>query len=147
MNVSCPNIIRQKGMAENNMTTSIKPGKRPGWTRVLDICLRAVHVAVTGILLGGAVFQIPFEAFIKWQFLTIATGCALIASEVYHKPYWLRQGRAVMVFIHAGLFFLIHFKPTLMIPLLSTSVLIGMAGSHMSRKFRHWSLVHWREED
>ncbi|MBN1625950.1 MAG: hypothetical protein JW944_05450 [Deltaproteobacteria bacterium] len=134
-------------MTESNMTISIKPRRRPGWTRVLDVFLRAAHVGVTGILLGGAVFQVPFDVFLKCQLFAIATGCALIASEVYHKPHWLYQGRAVMVFIHSGLLFLIRFKPAIMVPLLSMSVLIGMAGSHMSKKFRYWSIIHWRAED
>jgi len=147
MRISIPNITRQKGMSNSDIVIPVKSGKRPAWTRAVDILLRAAHVAVTGVLLGGVVFQVPLDMLLKWQFLGIATGCALIASEVYHKPHWLYQGRAVMVFMHAGLFFLIRFKPALMAPILSAAFLFGMAGSHMSRKFRHWSLIHWRAEE
>ena len=134
-------------MADNEMTIPVKQAKRPGWTRAVDILLRAAHVAVTGVFFGGVIFQVPLDMLLKWQLLAIATGCALIASEVYHKPHWLYQGRAVMVFIHAGLFFLIRFWPGLTVPMLSAAFLFGMAGSHMSRKFRHWSLILWRAEE
>jgi hypothetical protein len=134
-------------MIDNGRTTSGKQNKRPAWTRILDIALRTAHVPVIGVLFGGAIFKIPFDQLLPWRYLAIATGCALIASEVLHGRHWPYQGRGVMVFIHVGLFSLVYFRPSLAIPCLLAALVVGMVGSHMPKKLRHWSFIHRRVMD
>ncbi len=131
-------------MIDNNDTISGKQTKRSAWTRILDVALRAAHVLLISVLFGGAVFKIPVHQLLPWRFPAIASGIALIASEVFHNLHWPYQGRGVMVYMHVGLFVLYCFRPDLAIPCLSTALVIGMAGSHMPKKLRYWSFMHGR---
>ena len=134
-------------MIDENILIQEKKTKRPAWTRVADIILRTAHVAMIGVVFGGAVFAVPFSRLILWNYLAIATGCGLIASEVYHCRHWIYQGSGVLGFIHIGLFSLIVLRPDLLVPLLTAALIFGMVGSHMPKKFRHWSFVHGRVVD
>jgi hypothetical protein len=128
-------------MINNNIMVQEKK-KRPAWTRLLDIVLRTAHVAGTSVLFGGAICGVPLSRLFSWHLLAISTGCALIASEVYHNRHWLYQGRGVMVLVHAGLLGLIRIQPDLLMPILTAVLILGMVGSHMPKKFRYWSFIH-----
>ena len=134
-------------MIDNNGTIPEKQSKPPTWTRWLDVVLRTAHVLVISVLLGGAVFKIPASRLLHWQYFSLATGCALIVSEVLHSRHWPYQGRGLMVFLHVGLFTLAGFRPGLALPLLLAALILGMLGSHMPKKLRHWSFLHGRVED
>jgi hypothetical protein len=131
----------------DNAAVTEKKTKRPAWSRSVDIVLRTAHVAVTSVLFGGAVCGIPFIQLMPWHHLAILTGCALIASEIYHCRHWLYQGRGVMVLIHVGLLGIIHVRPDLMAPVLAAVLVFGMVGSHMPKSLRYWSFVHGRVVD
>jgi TctA family transporter len=124
-----------------------KQNQRPAWTRYLDILLRSAHVLVISALFGGAVFQIPFDRLLPWRYLAAATGIVLIASEVAHRRYWQYQARGLMVYIHAGLFGLVVFRPGLAVPCLLAALIVGMFGSHMPKRLRYWSFLHGRVKD
>ncbi len=134
-------------MIESSITVPEKKNKRPAWTRSLDVVLRTAHVAVTSVLFGGVVCDVPFYQLFTWHYLAIGTGCALIASEVYHSRHWPYQGRGVMAIIHIGLLGLIHLRPDLIVPVLATVLVFGMVGSHMPKSLRYWSFVHRRVVD
>ncbi|RPI76433.1 MAG: hypothetical protein EHM45_12930 [Desulfobacteraceae bacterium] len=134
-------------MTDCTIAIQEKKTKRPAWTRVADIILRTAHVAMIGIVFGGAFFGVAFSRLILWNNLVIATGCGLIASEVYHCRHWFYQGSGVLGLIHIGLFGLIRLRPGLAAPLLTLSLILGMMGSHLPKKFRHWSFVHGRVMD
>ena len=134
-------------MIDNSNTGREYKNKRPSWTRTLDVVLRTAHVAVTSILFGGAVCEVPFYKLFTWHYLAIATGCTLIASEVYHSRHWPYQGRGVMAIIHVGLLGLVHVRPDLLAPILTAVLVFGMVGSHMPKSLRYWSFVHRRVMD
>ena len=134
-------------MITSTITVPEKRNKRPAWTRSIDVVLRTVHVAVTSVLFGGAVCDVPFYQLFTWHHLAIGTGCALIASEIYHCRHWPYQGRGVMAIIHVGLLGLIHIRPDLLVPILTVVLVFGMVGSHMPKKLRYWSFVHGRVMD
>jgi len=126
-------------MNDSGGPISEKQNLRPAWTRLLDIVLRTAHVVVISILFGGFVFRIPVGQILPWQYLVVASGLALIASEVAHHRHWPVQARGGLVVLHAGLFVLVCFRPGLALPCL---LVVGMAGSHMPKKFRYWSFIH-----
>lgn len=132
---------------ENNSGNMEKKIRRPIWTRWLDVVLRTAHVGVTGILFGGAVFEVPLSQLHLWHNLTIATGCTLVLSEIFHSRHWIYQCRGLMVLIHVGLLGLIHLRPDLMTPILAAVTVFGMVGSHMPKAVRYWSFVHRRVVD
>ena len=134
-------------MVENPPPVSEQKKKRPLWTRFLDIALRAVHVLVISLLFGGEAFKVSGSQLILLQHLAVVTGGALIVSEVYHRPHWLTQIRGVMVLVHAGLLGLAIARPGLAVPCLTAALVVGLAGSHMPKKFRHWSYTLRRAEE
>jgi hypothetical protein len=124
-----------------------KKPKRPGWTRVADILLRTAHIAVAGTLFGGFILHVPFSQLHIWHGLTILTGCGLLSLELYHSLNWPHQGRGVLGILHIGLAGFIHVRPDLVIPLLWVILVSGCVGSHMPRRYRHWSVLYRREID
>jgi hypothetical protein len=131
----------------NDYTKPEEPSRRPGWMRWLDVVLRAAHVLVISLLLGGVFFKIPGNHLYQWRYLAIGTGFTLIVSEVLHSLHWPYQGRGVMVFIHVVLFSLACLLPRQAVVCLLAALIIGMLGSHMPKKFRHWSFIHGRVKD
>jgi hypothetical protein len=125
----------------------IQKKRRPIWLRAVDTFLRTCHIGVTGILFGGALFEVPFPQLLVWHHLAIGTGCALIISEIYHCPHWIYQGRGVMVLVHVGLLGIIHYRQDLMIPILTAVLAFGCIGSHMPKNLRYWSFIHGRVID
>ena len=134
-------------MSDKNTSITANPTKRPTWTRLLDILLRSAHVLVIGVLVGGAVYQVPLALLVPWRALVLASGGALILSEFFYDRHWPIQGRGILVYLHAGLFGLVYFRPGLALPCLLAALVLGMLGSHMPRRFRHWSFLRRREED
>jgi hypothetical protein len=131
-------------LADNDLQVSGKQNPRPTWMRLLDVVLRAAHVTVISVLFGGAFFQVPSHLLLHWRYLSIFTGCVLIVSEVFHGHHWPYEGRGLMVYIHVGLFSLACLQPRLTIACFFAALFIGMLGSHMPKKFRHWSFIHRR---
>jgi hypothetical protein len=134
-------------MTDHNGSISEVQNEHPAWKRCLDIVLRAAHVLVISVLFGGAVFKIPADQLLPFQILSIITGGALIASEVNHRRHWPTQGRGLMVYIHGGLFGLASFQPKLSIACLLVALVIGIAGSHMPKKYRFWEFIHRQGKD
>ncbi len=131
-------------MMDSSITIPEQRNKRPAWTRAVDVVLRTAHVAATSILFGGAVYGLPVYMLSSWRHLTLATGCALIASELYHWPHWPYQGRGVMGLIHIGLLGVVYLRPDMLRPALIAVLVFGMVGSHMPKKLRYWSFIHGR---
>jgi hypothetical protein len=129
-------------MTDHNGSNEEGPNKRRSWTRTLDIVLRSMHVLVISALFGGAVFRIPTGQLLLCRALAAVSGAALIASEVSHRRGWPRQGRGLMVYIHAGLFSLACAWPKLAPACLAAALVIGMTGSHMPKKLRYWEFTH-----
>ncbi len=134
-------------MSNNNSEASKFKNKRPLWTRALDVVLRTAHVAVTSVMVGGAVCEASLGQLMLWHNLAILTGCALVLSEIYHSRHWMYQGRGAMVVIHVGLLGIIHIRPDLMVQVLIAVLIFGMVGSHMPKSLRYWSFIHRRVMD
>ncbi len=117
-------------------------GKRPGWSRALDILLRTVHIGVIGVLLGGAVFQAPLPDLHRIAHWVVLTGLGLVATELHHSLRWPHEGRGLLALSHMLPLALLHLWPAHCVEMLWLAVVIGAIGSHMPRHLRHWSLVY-----
>lgn len=115
--------------------------KRAGWARGVDIGLRSLHIGVAGVLLGGVIFKQPLSELHYWAWWTVGTGLGLVASEVYHSWRWPYQGRGVMVMLHIACVAVLHAWLQCAVPLMWAALIIGAVGSHMPRKYRHWSFL------
>ena len=113
----------------------------PVTMRWLTITVRTAHIATTGVLFGGLILAVEFIRLGCWHWWTIVTGSLLLALEWLHDRRWLHRGKGLLVVFHLGLCILIHFLPALMVPLLWLILMSGCIGSHMPRRYRHWSLL------
>lgn len=132
---------------DTTTSNTIDKNRRPAWMRVLDILLRTGHVGVAGILLGGFIFQVPLFDLQIWHNLTILTGLGLLLLELRHSLNWPHQVRGLIGIVHIGLPGLVHLFPAMVIPFTWATLATGGIGSHMPRKFRHWSIFYRRVVD
>ncbi len=127
---------------DRSRNQEVKKGKRSVPARVLDIVLRTSHIGVSGVVLGGLVLGVSLGNLVFWGRLAALTGLGLIVSEVMHSRRWPYQGRGVMVMVHVALVGAAHLWSSAMVPLYWLALAVGSTGSHMFRKWRHWSFLH-----
>ncbi len=110
--------------------------------RWLNIALRTAHIGAMGILLGGHAFDISPERLKVNLWLTIGTGLVLAAVESGLRPLWLHQGRGVMTLVKLALLCAVPFAWDFRLPILLAVIVLGSVGSHMSGRFRYYSVIH-----
>jgi hypothetical protein len=113
--------------------------------RWLDIAVRTGHIGVASVFFGGCIWLVPYVRLSFWHHLVIATGCVLLLLEWLHDRHWLHRGKGLLGLLHTCLGLLIHLKPGLTVPLLWIILVTGCIGSHMPRRFRHWSILYGPE--
>jgi hypothetical protein len=123
------------------------PPRRLIGARGWNITFRTAHIAVTGVLVGGHVFDVPAERLLGWLYAAILTGAVLVLLEAFPHTRWLYQGRGVMVLVKLGLLCLIPFMWRYRVPILVCVIVLGSVGSHMPARFRYYSLLHGRVLD
>jgi hypothetical protein len=109
--------------------------------RWLNIGVRTLHIAMAAVLFGGCILAVPFVQLGIWHWLTIVSGVGLMTLEWRHDRCWWHRGKGLLAGFHLGLCLLIHVVPGLTIPLLWLILTSGCLGSHMSRRYRHWSVI------
>ena len=112
--------------------------------RALNIGLRTAHIAAMGILLGGHAFQIPSDDLKVTLWVVIGTGIALAAVESGARFLWFHQGRGLMTLAKLVLLCTVPFVWDYRLLILLAVVVIASAGSHMSGRYRYYSVVHRR---
>lgn len=125
-----------------------QPSKNPSYavplTRLCNIVTRTAHIGVAGILVGGHVFGIEPSRLHLWVYLTVITGLGLMMIEAYPGwRYWC-EGRGALVAAKILLLCSILWLWDARVPILLTVIVIGSVGSHMPRRFRHYSLIRRR---
>ncbi|MEA5115620.1 MAG: hypothetical protein VB050_16500 [Geobacteraceae bacterium] len=133
-------------MADENKPNREKP-HRPSSMRLLDILFRTAHISFAGLLFGGFFFHVPFQQLHYVHGLTAVTGFGLLTLELCHSLNWPHQGRGVLGLIHILPLAYIHIRPDLAVPILWVVIVAGCVGSHLPKRFRHWSLLYGREVD
>ncbi len=113
------------------------PGER--WVR---ITLRTAHILSSGILLGGHVFGIAEQRLLVWLWLSIGTGGAFIAVELYNSCIWLLEVRGQLVIAKMLLLCLVPFFWEQRVWLIMLVLVIGSVSSHMPGRFRYYSFVY-----
>jgi len=114
------------------------------YARTWNIAFRTAHIGVTGVTFGGHVFGMDVERILPWLYLTIITGTLLVIIEAYPNWRWCYQMRGVIVITKALLLCLVPWLWNYRVLILVGVIVIGSAGSHMPRRFRHYSLVDRR---
>ncbi|HET8542561.1 MAG TPA: hypothetical protein VFL83_21985 [Anaeromyxobacter sp.] len=108
--------------------------------RALNIALRTAHLGAMALLTGGLVYGAPADALGTGTILTVATGAALLLSEMGHGRGWLAEGRGLLGILHvavAGALFAAGFARAGA----AAALVVGAVASHLPRSLRRWS---WR---
>jgi hypothetical protein len=115
--------------------------RRLPYGRWWNITARTIHLAATGILLGGHAFGIPAERLWPYLWLAAGTGGALMLIELYPTGHWLHQGCALAVYAKLGVLCLIPFFWNWRVTLLLLVLAIASVGAHAPRTLRHYSVL------
>lgn len=130
----------------DDRSTVHRGSKQPsGMMRWLGILVRTGHIGVAAVFFGGCVLHVPYVQLALWHHLTIATGGTLLILEWLHDPRWPHRGKGLLGILHLCLAVIIHLTPAFTVPLLWVIVITGGIGSHMPRRFRHWSMLNGPE--
>lgn len=112
--------------------------------RVLNVASRTLHLAAISALVGGHVFGVPAPRLEPWLWGAIASGGALMAIEMYPSIDWLAQLAGVFVAAKLALLCVVPFAWEERVPILFGVLVIASVGSHMSGRYRHYSLLYRR---
>ena len=97
-----------------------------------------------GILLGGHWFHVEKERLVPSLIACVLTGVALGLLETGGSTVWLHQGRGLMTMAKLGLLCGVPFCWdcwNLRVALLMAIVVLASVGSHMSARFRYYSIL------
>lgn len=112
--------------------------------RVWKITLRTAHLMVISVLVGGHAFSAPVGALRPLLYVAIVTGVGMMILEAYPSLHFIFEGWGLLLFAKLALLCCIPFLWKQRLPVLLVVVAIAGIGSHMSAKFRHYSLLHGR---
>ncbi len=119
------------------------PRELPG-ERVIRTALRTAHIAAFGILFGGHVFEVESSRLLVWLWLTVATGAAFVALELYGSFVWLQELRGWLTLLKVLLLCLVPCWWPHRVGLLLIVLVIGSVCSHMPGRFRYYSMFQRR---
>ena len=105
--------------------------------RIVRMTLRALHILVTGTLVGGHIFAQSKETLWPWLIAVVISGGLLLALDLYASFAVLCQVHGLLVLIKCLLVALVVPLWDLRLLLLILALAIGVYGSHMSGRFRH----------
>lgn len=116
------------------------PGKR--W---INIGLRTLHLIGTAGI--GAVYLLGTapEGWLPFLWLTIGSGTAMVAIEVWGNGVWLVQVRGVAILAKLALLGAMSLFPASAAGIFTLVMVISAVGAHAPGRLRHYSLLHGRE--
>ena len=114
-------------------------------SRLWNIAVRTAHIVAAAGLFGGHVFGVHAEQLLWWLYATIFTGAVLMLLEAYPNLSWCYQPRGACVLVKLILLMTIPWFWDYRVPILVAVLIIASVGSHMPRRYRHYSLMHRRE--
>lgn len=115
--------------------------------RWVKIGLRTLHLLGTAGAGGGYLYGAPAEAWLPWLWLTVTSGAALAAIEVWSDPSWVIQVSGLAIVAKLVLLGAAAHLPALAGWLLAAVIVISGVVSHAPARVRHYSIVHRRRID
>jgi hypothetical protein len=110
-------------------------------SRVWNIVFRMAHIGVTGLLLGGHFFGVAAGTLLPLLYLAILTGGVLGILEVYPRWRSVFEVRSVVIASKLLLLCLVPFLWNERVVILILILVMASAGSHMPRRYRHYSIL------
>ena len=116
------------------------PRRRPA-QRLLGVVFRTAHLLSVGTLLGGHVFDVEPVRLVPFLVAAIVTGAGMIALELASTCAWLFAGKGLAVLLKLALLLLVPvFWEHRVVVLVAVTIVAGF-GSHMSARFRYYSVL------
>ena len=113
-----------------------------GGLRAWNIASRTLHIAVTGMLLGGHFFGVSAGRLLPFLYLAILSGAALGAAELYPDWRGVFEIRSLMIAAKLAFLGLIPLLWDFRVAILLLVLVMASTGSHMPRRFRHYSVIN-----
>lgn len=120
------------------------PPRRLSWARPVQVALRTAHVAAMALVLGGLAFGVPDARLHAAGVVTVASGVGLLAVELARTGVFLYTGAGVASLVKLALLGLGIAFPEARFELYLAATILASVGSHMSGRWRHWSLLEGR---
>jgi hypothetical protein len=96
------------------------------------------------LVLGGLAFGVPDARLHAAGVVTVASGVGLLAVELAKTGVFLYTGAGVATLLKLALLGIGLWVPAARFELYLAATLVASVGSHMSGRWRHWSLLHRR---
>jgi hypothetical protein len=138
----------EESLEENSSTPSCSTARRRTipYARVWNIAFRTLHLVFISILVGGHAFGASADQLRPLLYGAIVTGVGMAFIDGYPTLEFLHMGWGVMLIVKLSLLCLVPFMWSHRLPILIAVVIIGSVGSHMPRKFRHYSIIYGPEK-
>lgn len=93
------------------------------------------------IVLGGVAWRVPGERMAHAVVITFVSGVLLLAIDLWKSCVFLYQGAGVAAILKLALVGLGWHLPGARLGFYLAATVVGSVGSHMSGRWRHWSLL------
>lgn len=114
------------------------------WVR---ITLRTLHLVGIAGLGGGFLYGAEPAMWQPYLLLTVYSGAALVAVELWSTCLWLIQLRGIAVVVKLALIAWMMQAGHLAAPLFVAVVMISGVIAHAPASVRYFSIFHWRRID
>lgn len=94
------------------------------------------------IVLGGVAWHVPEERVSHAVVLTFVSGVLLLAIDLAKSCVFLYQGAGVAALVKLALVGLGFHLPQARLAFYLAATVVASVGSHMSGRWRHWSVLH-----
>lgn len=125
---------------------SPRTGHAIPYARYWNILFRTLHLIAISLLVGGHAFGATTGQLRLLLYGAIVTGVGMAVVDAYPSFQFLHQGWGLFLLLKLALLCVIPFAWSYRLPILIAVIVIGSVGSHMPRKFRHYSLIYGWEE-
>ena len=98
-----------------------EPRRRLPHARTWNVGARTVHLAATGVLLGGHFFGVEADALLPWLYAAMVSGAVMFAVELYPSLDYLAEIGGLAVLLKLALLCAIPFAWSARVPSCSPS--------------------------
>ena len=125
---------------------SPKAGRAIPYARYWNILFRTLHLIAISLLVGGHAFGASTDHLRLLLYGAIVTGAGMLVVDAYPSFEFLHQLWGVFVLFKLAMLCVIPFAWNYRVPILIAVIVIGSVGSHVPKKFRHYSLIYGPEQ-
>ena len=115
-----------------------KPSELRHWFR---ITCRTLHLIATSVLVGGHFFAAPADMLRPWLYGVIASGGALLATDVFGTPGYLRELRGFAILVKLAIVASVALLWEQRVAILFFVIVLSGVVSHMAGRFRYIMVI------